>query len=301
MPDHAGLPPPASAGRPWGITNWLIVSHLIRLPNQTGTLLLVFPALWGLVLASQGRPPFLLLILFIAGAFLMRSAGVVLNDFADRSFDRQVARTRTRPLASGAISVPEALLIAILLLALAGALVLLLNRLTLLLSPVALLLAIVYPFSKRIVPLPQAALGLAFGWGAVMAWAAVRNSLDAPVWLLYASVIAWAVTYDTIYALQDREDDARIGIKSAAILFGARTWMAVGIAFATMLVLLGITGWLVAIGPLFYVVLLGVAAFAVYQVFRLQGPVSPDLALMLFRQHVWVGWAILAGLWLGFL
>jgi 4-hydroxybenzoate polyprenyltransferase len=226
---------------------------------------------------------------------------VVLNDVADRSFDTRVARTRARPLASGAISIPEALFIAILMLTLAGALVLFLNRLALLLSPVALLLAIVYPYSKRIVPLPQAVLGLAFGWGAVMAWAAVRNSLDAPVWFLYAGIIAWSVTYDTIYALQDRDDDARIGIKSSAILFGERTWLAVGVAFGAMLVLMAVTGWLVKIGAVFYAVLLGVALFASYQVFRLRGPVSPDLACTLFKQHVWVGWIILTGLWLGFL
>jgi 4-hydroxybenzoate polyprenyltransferase len=301
MSDLAGSEPAGPAGRRSGISDWLIVSHLIRLPNQTGTQLLLLPTLWGLVLASQGRPSLHLLVIFAAGAFLMRSAGVVVNDVADRSYDSQVARTRSRPLASGTISAGEALTIAILLLGLAGALVLLLNRLALLLSVVALLLAVAYPFAKRIVPLPQAVLGLAFGWGAVMAWAAARDDLALPVWVLYGSIVAWTVGYDTIYALQDREDDARIGIKSSALFFGDRTWLAVGITFGTALVLLGVAAWLMKIGTVFYAVLLAGAGFGLYQVFRLRGPVSPELALRLFRQHVWIGWIILAGLWLGFL
>jgi len=301
MSDLAGSEPAGPAGRRSGISDWLIVSHLIRLPNQTGTQLLLLPTLWGLVLASQGRPSLHLLVIFAAGAFLMRSAGVVVNDVADRSYDSKVARTRSRPLASGTISAGEALTIAILLLGLAGALVLLLNRLALLLSVVALLLAVAYPFAKRIVPLPQAVLGLAFGWGAVMAWAAARDDLALPVWVLYGSIVAWTVGYDTIYALQDREDDARIGIKSSALFFGDRTWLAVGITFGTALVLLGVAAWLMKIGTVFYAVLLAGAGFGLYQVFRLRGPVSPELALRLFRQHVWIGWIILAGLWLGFL
>jgi len=193
-----------------------LIAELIRLPNQTGTLLLMLPTLWALVLASHGRPDPLLLVIFIAGSFLMRSAGVILNDAADRRLDRQVDRTRTRPLASGRLSLATAFAVLLVLLGIAGSLLFLLDRLALLLSPVALLLAAGYPFAKRILPLPQAVLGVAFGWGVVMAWAAARGTLDPQAWLLFAGTIAWAVAYDTIYALQDLSDDRRIGIRSSS-------------------------------------------------------------------------------------
>ncbi len=264
-------------------------------------MLLMLPTLWALVLASHGQPPISLLIIFVVGSFLMRSAGVVINDLADRSFDRQVDRTRMRPLASGELGAPEAFATATALVLMAASLLVFLNQLTILLSPVALLLAALYPFTKRIIQLPQAVLGIAFGWGVVMAWAAVRNSLDNQVWLLYATTVSWAVAYDTIYALQDRADDARIGVKSSAILFGARAWIAVGISLSGMLILLTVTGWLVGIGPAFYVMLAAVAGFLTRQVWKLRGPLEPATAFALFKQHVWVGWAILGGIWLGFL
>ena len=278
---------------------WSSLASLIRLSNQSGTWLLMLPTLWALILASQGNPPAGLLLIFAAGSFLMRSAGVVFNDMADRAFDRQVTRTRSRPLASGALGLPAALATAGVLIALAAGLLSFLNTFTLLLSPVALALAALYPFSKRIIQLPQAVLGMAFGWGVVMAWAAVRNSLGAPAWLLYGSTICWAIAYDTIYALQDREEDARIGVKSAAILFGARTWLAVGIALGGMLLLLGLAGWLLGLGAVFYGMLAAVGGFFSQQVRTLRGSVSPAVALAMFNQHIWAGVAILAGLWLG--
>lgn len=301
MPDSSPRIDPTQVHVPRQSFSWATLASLIRLTNQSGTLLLMLPTLWALVLASQGHPSFGLLAIFAAGSFLMRSAGVVMNDLADRSIDRQVERTRLRPLASGALGVPEALATIIVLVALATWLLTFLNRLTIMLSPVAFLLAAVYPFSKRAVQLPQAVLGLAFGWGTVMAWAAVRNSLEIPVWLLYAATILWAVAYDTIYALQDREDDARIGVKSSAILFGTRTWLAVGIALGGMLTLLGLTGWLVGLGPVFYGTLAAVGGFLSQQVWKLRGPVCPVLAFAMFKQHIWIGWAILAGISAGFL
>jgi 4-hydroxybenzoate polyprenyltransferase len=261
----------------------------------------MLPTFWSLVLASDGHPPLSLFLIFGVGSFIMRSAGVIMNDLADRSFDRQVARTRTRPLASGAISVPEAFIALIVLLGIAAGLLVLLNPFTILLSPVAVLLATIYPFSKRVVQLPQAVLGLAFGWGAVMAWAAVQNRLAGPVWLIYAAAICWALAYDSIYALQDREDDLRIGVKSSATLFGPRTWLAVAVALALMLLVLGVAGWLLELRAAFYVVLTVTGGFLAWQVSQLRQPVSPSKAFAMFRQHVWVGWAILAGIWLGLL
>jgi len=278
-----------------------LIAELIRLPSQTGTLLLMLPTLWALVLASHGHPDPALVAIFAAGSFLMRSAGVILNDAADRRLDRQVERTRMRPLASGRLTLGTALTVLLLLLALAGSLLLLVDRLALLLSPVAVLLAAAYPFAKRILPLPQAVLGMAFGWGVVMAWAAARGTLEPQAWLLFAGTVAWAVAYDTIYALQDRAEDQRAGIKSSAILFGDRTWLAVAVSFGLMVLCLGTAGWLSGIGPVFYAVLAAGCGFASQQVMILRGPVSPDLAFSMFRQHTWIGTAILAGFWAGFL
>jgi 4-hydroxybenzoate polyprenyltransferase len=280
---------------------WMSLARLIRLPNQSGTLLLMLPTLWALVFASHGRPSLMLLSIFAAGSFLMRSAGVVMNDLADRSFDRRVERTRTRPLASGAVTVRQALLTIAILLIMAGGLLLLLNSLAVALCPVAVLLAAIYPFSKRVLALPQAVLGIAFGWGVIMAWAAATQSVPLPAWLLYGATICWAVAYDTIYAIQDREDDLRIGVRSSATLFGSYIWVAVGCCLMLMLLLLGVTGWLHGLNAGFYGMLAAIAGFLMQQILALRKALSPTQAFRLFKQHVWVGWGILAGIWLGFL
>jgi len=281
--------------------NWSTASRLIRLPSQTGTWLLMLPALWALVLSSQGVPPWPLLLIFMLGSFVMRSAGVVLNDLADRSFDRHVARTRQRPLASGDMSPRQALIVLAALLAVAALLVLQLNTLTVLLSPVALVLAALYPFAKRVVHLPQAVLGVAFGWGTIMAWSASRGRIDGAAWLMFAATICWAVAYDTIYALQDRDDDRRIGVKSSALLFGSGTWLAIGAACAMMLLLLGIAAGTVGVGRTAYGMLAVVGLWFAKQVNELRRPVSPARAFELFRQHAWIGTVILGGFLLGFL
>lgn len=275
------------------------VFSLIRLSNQTGTLLLLFPSLWALVLASEGRPSALLLFIFTAGAFIMRSAGVIMNDLADRSLDRQVTRTKTRPLASGALSPLHAVLVLGGLLLIAASLLIFLHPLAVWLSPIALGLAMAYPFAKRFFHIPQFFLGLAFGWGAVMAWAAVRHQLDPATWLLFAATICWALAYDTIYALQDREDDRRIGIKSSAIFFGSHTWVAVGIIELIMLGLLATAGWLTQLNWSFYGMLAGLAGFMSQQVWRLRDDVTPREAFAMFQHHVGVGLVIAGGIWLG--
>lgn len=272
---------------------------LIRLSNQTGTLLLMIPTLWALVLASQGQPSGLLVVLFMTGSFIMRSAGVIINDLADRSFDRQVTRTQSRPLASGVLRPWHAILFLGILLAIAVSLLLFLNPLAIRLGPVALALAAIYPFTKRFFRVPQLFLGLAFGWGAVMAWAAVRNQLDPTVWLLFSATICWALAYDTIYALQDIEDDLRIGVNSSAILFGSHVWIAVGIIETAMLGLLATAGWLENLNPAFYGGLAGVAGFLSQQVFRLRAEVSPSEAFAMFKQHTVIGLVILIGIWIG--
>ncbi len=281
--------------------SWSAVARLIRLQNQTGTWLLMLPTLWSLVLAARGLPPLHLLAIFVAGSFVMRSAGVVLNDLADRSFDRHVARTKVRPLASGELSVTHALLVLGLFLSFAGMLVLLLDPLTILLSPIAILLAALYPFAKRVIHIPQAMLGIAFGWGTVMAWTASRGTLEAPAWCLFAATVCWAVGYDTIYALQDREDDRRIGVRSSALLFGSSTWLAVGTVYAVMLILLGFAGRLAHIGWIYDATLVAVGIWCVRQALQLRGAVAAPTAFRMFQQHVWVGAAILIGMVAGFL
>ncbi len=260
----------------------------------------MLPTWWALVMASTGRPTLLLLGVFAAGSFVMRSAGVAMNDLADRSLDREVARTQARPLASGRLRPAHAVVLIGLLICAAAGLLLLLPLEAALLSPVALLLAALYPLSKRIVSVPQAVLGLAFGWGVVMAWTTVRHMIEWPAWLLYGATIGWAVGYDTIYALQDLHDDRRIGVRSAAVYFGESAWIAVAAAFGAMILLLACAGWLMSLGGVFYGMLAGLAGFLAQQVAVIRMGVSPEQAFSLFRQHVWLGWGVLAAIWAGF-
>ncbi len=291
--------PPPDPSEPLHPTKLQAFTNLIRLPNQTGTLLLLFPTLWSLVLASQGWPSTKLLIIFILGSFMMRSAGVIMNDLADRSFDGQVERTRHRPLVSGQLRPKHAfgLLVTLLL----GAVVLLsfLNPLTWLLSPVAVLLAGLYPFCKRFLHIPQLMLGIAFGWGGVMAWAAVRNQFEPTTWLLFAATVCWAIVYDTIYAIQDKDDDLKIGVKSSAILFGSYTWLCVGLTASLMLFFLSIAGEINQLGAAYFIGLALAAILMGYQIVLLRSDVSSELAFKLFKQHSWIGLIILAGIFLG--
>lgn len=240
-----------------------------------------------------------LLIIFITGSFLMRSAGVIMNDLADRSFDGRVERTRHRPLVSGQLTPMDALiLLAILLLSAAG-LLWFLNPLTWLLSPVALLLAGLYPFCKRVLHIPQMILGVAFGWGGVMAWAAVHNTLHTSTWLLFTATVCWAIVYDTIYAIQDREDDMKIGVKSSAILFGSYTWLGVGLAAVFMLFFLSLAGEVNDLGAGYFLGLILAAVLMGYQVVLLRSEISTKKAFNLFKQHCWIGIIVLVGMFLG--
>jgi 4-hydroxybenzoate polyprenyltransferase len=274
-------------------------TNLIRLSNQTGTLLLLFPTLWSLILASQGWPEAHLIIIFVMGSFVMRSAGVIMNDLADRSFDAQVERTRHRPLVSGQLSPGHALGFLAILLTMAVGLLWFLNPLTWLLSPVALLLAGLYPFCKRFPHIPQLILGVAFGWGGVMAWAAVHNALHASTWLLFAATVCWAIVYDTIYAIQDKEDDLKIGVKSSAILFGSYTWLGVGFAATFMLFFLSLAGEVNDLGTAYFGGLMLVAVMIGYQVVLLRSEITHQQAYKLFAQHCWIGLIILVAIFFG--
>lgn len=281
--------------------SWSAVADLIRLRSQTGSFLLLFPTLWALVLAGEGHPPLSLTVIFVVGVFIMRSAGVAINDLWDRDLDGRVERTRERPLASGRLHPRLAVVVFGGLILFAAALVALLNPLTVALAVGALLLTILYPLAKRVTPFPQAILGIAFGWGAIMAWAAVRNEVGWPAVGIFLATTCWAIGYDTIYALQDKEDDMRIGVRSTAIFFGPRTWLAILLALVTMVVILTLVGVATDLAGSFYLALAGASALFAQQVRQIKRGVSQARALTLFKQHAWIGALTLAGFWSGVL
>src|SRR3990170_3964300 len=272
------------------------VADLIRLDKQYGTLLLMMPVLWSLVLASEGRPSLKHIVIFVFGSFIMRSAGCVINDMADRKFDRFVERTKERPLASGRLRMTEAGAVLCILLLIALTLVLSLNRLSILLSLIALLLTGVYPFTKRIVNTPQLFLGTAFGWGAIIAWGAVRNEVALPSFLIFLATIFWATGYDTIYALIDIDDDIKIGVKSTAILFGGYTWFALAIIFLLTIFILLVIGRISNLGNIYLFSLFLITIGFMYQVFQVKRGVEREGLLRLFKSHVWIGIIVLIGI-----
>ena len=268
---------------------------LMRLDKPIGALLLLWPALWGLWLAKYGIPDWDLLVIFVCGVWLTRSAGCIINDFADRNFDPHVERTRDRPLATGLIRPPEALALAAVLLLAAFVLVWQLNRLTIMLAVAALGLMAVYPFLKRVFVFPQAWLGIAFGFSIPMAYAAQYEKLVPVTWVLLLANVFWAIAYDTEYAMVDRDDDIKLGLKSSAILLGRRDVAGVMIAHALFLVTMAGIGYWQFLGVLYYVGLAGAALLIAYQ-YRLIGDRSREGCFKAFRINNWVGLAIWAGL-----
>ena len=270
-------------------------ARLMRLDRPIGILLLLWPTLWALWIAAGGVPDPGVLAVFIAGVVLMRSAGCVINDYADRHFDPHVARTRQRPLATGRVSPREALILFAVLCLLAFALVLTLNRLTVLLSLGGVALAILYPFTKRYTYLPQVVLGAAFGWAVPMAFAAQSGEVPQVAWLLFVANLLWTLAYDTMYAMVDREDDLRIGVKSTAILFGDLDRVIIGVIQVMALLALALIGQRQALGPYYYLGLLVAAGLAIYQQ-RLMADRSPEGCFSAFLNNNWFGAAVFAGI-----
>lgn len=227
-------------------------AQLMRIDRPIGSLLLLWPTLWALFLANRGMPDLGILVIFVLGVLFMRSAGCVLNDYADRHFDGQVKRTAGRPLATGRASAREAKLLFVFLLILSFALVLQLNRYAIALSVVAAILAMVYPFMKRYMEVPQLVLGIAFGWSIPMAYAASIERFPLECWLLFLANLAWTVAYDTEYAMVDRDDDLRIGVKSSAILFGQYDYQIIALLQLVCLALLAYIGVLSALHWTFF-------------------------------------------------
>jgi len=268
---------------------------LMRLDKPIGILLLLWPALWGLWFARRGVPNIDILLIFFAGTVLMRSAGCVVNDFADRKFDPHVARTKDRPLAAGLIRPGEALALAAALMLVAFALVLQLNRLTVMLSFAAVALAVIYPFLKRYFSLPQAWLGIAFGFAIPMAFAAQQGRIPAVAWVLLIANMFWAIAYDTEYAMVDRDDDRRIGVKSSALLLGRYDVAGVMAAHGVFLVLMTGIGWWQRLGVLYFCGIAAAALLTSYQ-FRLIRGRDRGLCFQAFLHNNWVGLAIFSGL-----
>ena len=274
--------------------------RLIRFERPIGTLLLLWPTYWALWVAAQGFPGWKLLIIFSLGTFLMRSAGCAINDIADRRVDAHVERTKLRPLATGVISVKEALAVFGGLVFVAFILVLQLNNLTILFSGVAVLLAATYPFMKRYHHWPQVYLGLAFAWGIPMAFTAINNQAPPLVaWLLLAANVAWTTAYDTMYAMCDREDDLKIGVKSTAIIFGKYDRLIVGCLQLATLVLLAWVAYLAQLGLWFWLSLIIAAGFFVYQQYLIRNR-DRWLSLRAFLNNNWVGLVVFIGITLSY-
>jgi len=269
--------------------------RLVRLDKPIGALLLLWPTLWAVWLASGGQPTLRVVIVFVLGTFLMRSAGCAVNDYADRDFDPFVKRTRERPLAAREIAPVEALAVAAALSLAAFGLTLLLNGFAIALSFVGLAIAAAYPFTKRFFALPQLVLGVAFGFGIPMAYAAIQDALPAECWLLLAANICYSFAYDTEYAMVDRDDDVRLGIHTSALFLGKWDVAAVMTSYAGMLVLLAAVGARLALAWPFYAGLAVATGMMVYH-WRLIRDRSREGSFRAFRHNNWVGGAIFAGI-----
>jgi 4-hydroxybenzoate polyprenyltransferase len=274
--------------------------RLVRLDRPIGMLLLLWPALWALWIAGEGRPDPLVLGVFVAGVVLMRAAGCAINDFADRKIDPHVRRTTQRPLATGQVSPKEALGVFVALSLTAFGLVLLMNRLTILLSFVAVALAAVYPFMKRYTYLPQVVLGAAFGWAVPMAFAAQTGAVPPVAWLLFVATVVWATVYDTFYAMVDRPDDLKIGVKSTAVLFGDADRVIVGALQALLMADLILVGVNASLGNTYYVGLAAAGALALYQQYLIKDR-EPQRCFQAFLNNNWFGAAVFVGILLDFL
>ncbi|RMF95237.1 MAG: 4-hydroxybenzoate octaprenyltransferase [Gammaproteobacteria bacterium] len=275
-------------------------ARLMRLDRPIGTWLLLWPTLWALWIAGEGRPDPQILLVFVAGTFVMRSAGCVINDFADRRFDGQVARTRDRPLATGEVAPVEALMLFAALGLIAIALLLTLNELTRWLAVIGAALTIVYPFTKRFFVAPQLLMGAAFGWGIPMAFAAETGSVPRLAWLMWLTVVVWAVMYDTLYAMADREDDARIGVRSTAILFGRADLFILSLLQLTLLLALLLVGQVASLGRWYYAGVAVAAALLLYQRLLIRDR-EPAHCFQAFLNNRHVGAAIAVGIFLDYL
>lgn len=288
-----GIPPPIAE-------RLYHYARLVRADKPVGAALLMWPMLWTLWVVSAGKPGIAVLLVFICGTFLMRSAGCAINDFADRGIDGQVERSRHRPIVNGDVSPGEAVMVAIVLSLLSFALVLCMNRLTIALSFVAVVLAFLYPFTKRVTYWPQLFLGLAFGWAVPMVSAAQTGAIQPVAWFIYLVAIVWALAYDTIYAMVDRPDDIKLKVKSTAILFGDKDVLIVMLLQVAVLAAITLVGLFYSLGWLFLLGMLAASAvlFRQWQLIKGRDPASCFTA---FRLNNLMGALIFLGIFLDYL
>lgn len=279
-------------------TQWIkkldAYERLMRLDKPIGILLLLWPTLWALLMASRGRPDWIIVLVFVTGTVLMRSAGCVMNDIADRKYDGLVERTKNRPLATGEVSLKEAVLLAAGLCLVAFGLVCFLIKTTILLSVVALFLAATYPLTKRFLAIPQAYLGLAFGFGIPMAFSAVNDYIPPLAWWLLLANVFWAMAYDTQYAMVDKDDDAKIGIKSSALFFGKYDVLAIMMCYAAMMGILYYVGSFLAYGAPYFIGLGAASGFALGQYALIKKRLKTD-CFKAFLQNNWIGLFLFLG------
>lgn len=275
--------------------NYLHYIHLMRLHKPIGIFLLLWPTLWALWLAKRGMPDLKLIVIFITGVILMRSAGCIINDIWDRNYDGHVDRTRDRPLASGQVTVQEAMILALILVLSAFVLVLFCNHLTIFLSLLAAVFTLCYPLLKRYIPLPQLGLGVAFSWGIPMAFAATQETVPFSAWILFMTAMLWPVIYDTMYAMVDKEDDLKIGVKSSAILFAhGDKWIIGGLQFVFILMMF-LIGFLFSL-TMSYFLSIGAASFLfLYQQWLIRHR-EREQCFLAFLNNQWVGFIIFVGL-----
>lgn len=281
--------------RPTGLARIPDFLHLTRLDRPIGTWLLMWPTLWALWVAADGVPARHLVVIFVLGVYLMRAAGCVINDYADRNVDGYVKRTVNRPLATGRISEREALGLFSLLVVASFILVCFTNLFTVLLSLVGVALAAIYPFMKRYTHLPQVVLGAAFSWAIPMAFGAVLGEVPTVAWLLFAANLSWTIAYDTLYAMVDRDDDLKIGVKSTAVLFGRADTLMIGLFQLATLILLALAGWQLGLGGFFWLGLATMAATFSFQQWLARGR-DRDRCFRAFINNQWSGMVMFAGI-----
>ena len=276
---------------------WLVIIRLLRWHKPEGRLILMIPALWAVFLAASGKPPLPLVGVIALGTLATSAAGCIVNDLWDRDIDPQVERTRSRPLASRALSIKVGIVIAIVAMFCAAVLAFYLNRLSFWLCVAAVPVILLYPGAKRVFPVPQLVLSIAWGFGVLISWSAVTQNLSQPTWLLWGATVMWTLGFDTVYAMSDREDDRRIGVNSSALFFGDRAPLAIVIFFAATIFLLGWLGVLMQLNFAFWISLAIAAVGWVWQYLQLIKKDLPNpIYAQMFKQNVWIGFIVLAGM-----
>jgi 4-hydroxybenzoate polyprenyltransferase len=281
---------------------WLKIIRLLRWDKPEGRLILMIPALWAVFLAAGATPPLLLVGVIVLGTFATSAAGCVANDLWDRDIDPQVERTRNRPLASRALSIQVGIVVGLVALVCAFILSLYLNQLSFWLCVAAVPVILLYPGAKRVFPVPQLVLSIAWGFGVLISWSAVTGSLDLATWLLWGATLCWTLGFDTVYAMSDREDDKRIGVNSSALFFGKYAPEAIAVFFAGTILLLGWLGVVMQLHLVFWITLVLATTGWIWQYIRLRDPQLPNPAYgEMFRQNVWLGFLLLGGMIAGIL